>query len=760
MIAMAKFSVNETYISAICGPYPFNSMHRILWFSESENIAVLIRIDKERLGAPLITTYSELDDLIGNKIFLLKSVSLLPQQRLSDEDLNNRYPPKNRRVNKENKKQPEISAPVAYRRKWLPILDEITPNLEIVWRKRKSLHSLISITAEKHDVPENQTYQVLYRFLAAGSARSSVIPNRFLCGAKGSPRIGKGTPLGRKQTETKLKDLPNDNFVLNDDWLRKIRDTYKETIKRGVTAASAYQTFLNLYCSTSCQIIDGVARYEYLPRKKRPSKVQFITNGPASDPKEETWRKQLTDKEYEKNYRGLYGNSEPETFRTGILADVDSTSNDRYLVSVFNCLRGVGTARSLPVVDVNIGYIFGIYVGWNINSEAAKLAVLNAASPKVGFCARYGITINEGEWYSCLHAKYRADRGEFNAESPRESLGNLNRSIEYVMTGRPDYRPIGEQTHRRLHDHDADGSTYGKNRKRGEKNPAKDAHQNIFEYIRELIRLILYHNNYAPADHLLTTEMRQCGVRPTRRAILEWSMAKGYHHQIAYHEDDLVLELCPEVQATVTAQGVYPVVRRNGATGDEVILDELRYLGPFVENNRWLEHARTRGRFRIIIRMNPNDPTRVWYQDADTGLHTLTLATKDPLLGRLCTVNDLISTKTAEISSLTDLKDEADRQKAKIKAINNAERKESKSKKKQQQELAKKANINSSTGADRRKNRQAEVAATGQAPIPIFGSTPILSQPTEPQQSIPSADIEHDSTSDLIEQWLREGSGT
>jgi hypothetical protein len=756
---MAKFILNETYVSTLSGPYPLESIHRVLWFSESENILVMIRIDKKVLSAPHITTCGELTDLIDRKLFQLKHVSLLPQQRLSDKDLTKRYPAKKRKIDTDSNEESEVSAPVAYRNKWLPIIDEITPMLEMVWRRKKSLHSYISIAAEKHDVQENQTYQVLYRFLAAGSARTSVIPNRFLCGAKGTRRIGKGVPLGRKQTETKLKGLPNDNFVLDTDWLQKIQDTHQETIKRGVSASSAFQTFLNLYCSTACQIIDGVTYYEYLPRKKRPSKVQFSTNGPGDDPKEETWRKQLADKEYEKNYRGLYGNADPETFRTGSFADVDSTSNDRYLVSVFNCLVGVGTARSLPVVDVNIGYIFGIYVGWNVNSEAAKLSILNAASSKVEFCARYGIKIEEGEWYSCLHAKYRADRGEFNAKTPRESLGALNRSIEYTMTGRPEFRGRGEQTHSRLHDHDADGSTHGKNRMRGEKDPAKEAHQNIFDYTRELIRLILYHNNYAPADHLLTTEMRQCHVKPTRRAILEWSMEKGYHHQVAYHEDDLVLELCPEVQATVTAQGVYPIVRRNGTTGDEIILDELRYLGHFVEKNRWLERARAKGRFRITIRMNPNDPTKVWYQDPYTGLHTLTLATKDPLLGRVCTVNDLTSTKTAEIGSLCDLKDEADQKKAEMKAINIAERKDSKSKKKKQQELAKKANINSSTGTDRRKNRQAEVAATGQAPIPIFGGSLITPPPADLNQSSQTVDIDEAESSDMIEQWLRAGSG-
>lgn len=752
---MTDISVNKTYISAATTPYPIESIHRVLWFNEDDNIAVLIRIDKKPLLAPHITNYIKLCSWIDERKLLPKTIPPVPQQRLTDEKLTERYPAKNRKADPETNKRPEVSAPVEYRNKWLSVIDDITPHLESVWRKKKSLYSVISIAAKKHSVPENETYQVLYRFLASGCARQSVISDRFLCGGKNDTRVGKGFNLGRLKTATKLNGLPNDNFPLDALWIQNIQDTYRETIKRGVSASSAYQTFLNLYCTISCSFINEKLDVEYLPIDRRPSKVQFIDHGSGDDPAEKIWRKQLVGKEFEKNFKGLYGAAEPETFRTGVSADVDSTSNDRYLVSVFNRLKGVGTAKSLPVVDVSTGYIFGFYVGWRVNSEAAKLAILNAASSKIEFCAKYGIHIKQEEWYSCLHAGFRADKGEFNAEVPRESLGNLNRSIEYVATGHPELRGGGEQAHRRLHDHDANGSTYGKFRARGEKDHAKAADQNIFNYTRELIRRTIWHNNYAPVPHLLTTEMRQMGVKPTRRAILEWSMLNGYHHQIAYHEDDLVLALCPEINAVVTENGVFPIVKRNGDSGDQIILHELRYLGPFLKEYRWLEIARKNERWRIKIRMNPNDPTKVWYQDPDTGLHALTLATKDPLLGRIATVHDLIITRTAEIGPLSIVKDEADIAGAKMKLENSAERRVIAAEKREQQKQAKKANQNSSTGADRRKNQQDEVAATGQAPIPIIDSSPPLPL-VMPQKPPPLTVVDNNNndTSKAIEQWL------
>lgn len=750
---MANILINETYISTTTKPYPIESIHRVLWLSKEDNIAVLIRVDKKPLHRPDVTEYLKLCSWIDGKELLLRPIQSLPQHRLTDEQLANRYPPKNKKANTKSKKMSEASAPVEYRNKWLPIIDDITPHLEFVWRKKKSLLSIISITANKNNVSVNETYQVLYRFLASGCARQSVISDRPLCGGKNETRVGKGFNLGRLRTATKLSGRTNDNFPLDELWIQKIKDTHRETIARGVSASSAYQTFLNLHCTISITYTNETLVVEYLPIDQRPSKNQFKNHGHGDDPTEEIWRKQLVNNEFEKNFKGLYGASEPETFRTGILADVDATSIDRYLVSVFNRLIGVGTARSLPVVDAQIGYIFGHYIGWRLNNEAVKLAALNAASPKVEYCAKYNIQIEPRDWYACLHAEFRADRGEFNSNIARESLGNLNRSIEYVATGHPELRGRGEQTHRLLHDHDANGSTFGKFRTRGEKDPAKDADQNFFDYARELIRLILYHNNSAPVPHLLNTEMRQQGIKPTRRDILEFSMKNGYHHQIAYHEDDLVLALYPEADAVVTENGVYPIVKRNGDSGDQIILHEFRYLGPFLSENRWLEIARKKGRWRVKIQMNPNDPTKIWYQDSDTGLQNLTLATKDPLLGRLATVHDLIITKTAEIGPLSVVKDEADLAAARMKLENNAERKIIAAEKREQRKHAKKTNQNSSTGANRRQNQQDEVAATGQAPIPIIDS-PSPPSPVVEQKAPPLAVMDSDDTSKAIEQWL------
>lgn len=753
------------YLCTGTKPFPINSEHRIVWANKADNFVTLIRTGIKTLKKPNTWPYSTVSEWVKDKkLILIAKETIVPQLKLSDQELAKRYPPRNRKKKAITSEGEVISAPLEYRLRWLPFIEEIVPSLSQVWWKTCSLSSVLEPACRKFDLPLNESYQVLYRFLANKCSKRSVIPLRFYCGNPGEKRAGNGFAFGRRTDKVRKVDGKNTNFKLSPEWLQKISDTYQETIARGVTSGDAYSTFLNLHCIVLAEKIDGKTLITYLSIGSRPSKSQFLRHGPDGDPEQSIWRKQLLAQEFEKNFRPLDGHTAPVTLRTGLSSHVDASSNDRYLVSIFDRAQTIGTARAIPVVDQDIGYIWGFYCGFRINQVAARLALLNAATDKVAMCAHYGITIEQRDWYSHLSAEIVADRGEFNCEAVRESLDELNRSIEYVATGRADLRGRGERTHGLLHDHNANGSTYGKFRTRGERDPALDADQNIYEFTRELIRLVLYHNNFAPVPHLLTTEMRQAGVRPTRRDILEYSMRMRYHHRLSYNEDDLILALAPEYDAVVTRDGVYPIVLRNIDSGDEIILDELRFLGPFVESERWLETVRrTNRRFRIKVRMNPNNPSSVWYQDPDTGLHRLDLATTDPLIRRLATVQDLTLRKTEDTISLKDTANEAQEEKARIQLQNNAERKVialAKSKA-VDNSIGKKGNSSKASG--RRTAMQKEVAAAGQSPVPFLLSPPTtVPAQSETQKSsempdnvIPLHTSPPTDPDDAFEKWIK-----
>lgn len=754
------------YICTGTKPYPINSEHRIIWKSKLDNLVALIRTDTATLHKPKTIPYSTVLDWVRDKkLLLIQKDKVAPQLKLSDQMLEKRYPPKRKKI-PDTPNEELISAPLKFRRRWLPFIKEVEPLLSEVWQKKRTLSSVLEPACKKHDLSLNDSYQVLYRFLANKCSWLSVVPHTFNCGNPNEKRAGKGFSLGRRTEEDRKANKKNSNFKLTPIWLQRISDTYQETITRGVTAGDAYLTFKNLYCIVSVEKINSKTIITYLPKKHCPSESQFTRHGPDGDPEQALWRKQLLAQEYEKNYRPLDGYSDPITLRTGVSGHVDASSNDRYLVSIFDAAQTISPARFIPVVDQDIGYIWGFFCGFRVNKEAARLAILDAATDKISKCARYGIAIEPRDWYSQLSDEYVADKGEFNCEPVRESFNELKLSIEYVATGRADLRGRGERTHGLLHDHNANGSTFGKFRTRGEKDPARSADQNIFQYTRELIRLTLYHNNFALVPHLLTTEMRQARVRPTRRDILEYCMDMGYHHKVSYNEDDLILALAPEFDAVVTGNGVYPIVQRNFDTGDEIIIDELRYHGDFIEAERWLETVRRTGhRFRIKIRMNPNDPSSVWYQDPDTGLHRFDLAVKDPLIERLATLHDLTLQKTEDTISNNEVANEAEDELARIQLKNNADRKLIAKNKREAVKVSKAKKGNSSKGAGRRNATQKEVAAYGQSPVPISPSTPksTVSTQDQKQPSAPSNNVIPFRTStpsdldDAIEKWLNGG---
>ena len=104
---------------------------------------------------------------------------------------------------------------------------------------------------------------------------------------------------------------------------------------------------------------------------------------------------------FNQSHRGLGGDAASIAFGPGAVYQIDSTKGDVYLVSQFDRSKVIGRATLYLVVDVFSGMIAGFYAGLeNPSFLAAALAIENAATDKVGFCADYGIQITAEEWPS------------------------------------------------------------------------------------------------------------------------------------------------------------------------------------------------------------------------------------------------------------------------------------------------------------------------------------------------------------------------
>lgn len=732
---------------------------RVLHVDRAQDRVIIIPIDQSKPHRFIERDAGEILSFLEAKeetLKLLEHGDLDPRANLSDEELARRYPAA---------KVGETSFPLKYRKKWRPVMERLKELIGQVWTGTVSMHQALKQACSGTDIPVQAAYGPAYAFLASGEDLDAVLPRTSDLGKKGVPRAGDGKSRGRPKLPD--ADQPNvpvkKNFGLTKFHIEQMQEFHRILVGAGVSVGDAHKRFLQTHFRKGWKKQNGVDLPVLMEDGQRPSLNQFRIHGPGDNPDEAAWRKHLSGFEFESNFRALDGNDTPQTFQTGVLAEEDASSGDTYLVSIFSRLRTVGPCRVIPIVDNAVGYITGLHVGWSVNSDAVQLALLSSMSSMVDLCRRFGFEIDEDDWIEIQHLVYRIDRGEANCKDIRELLEKLESGCEIVQTGRAELKGTVEGTHSALHHHDHDGSTKGRMRKRGEVDPASQAILNIYEFTRDVIRAVLYHNNKQLVPHLLTTEMKRDGVRATRKEIMLWARRKGYERSVLVHPDKRITHLCLQMDAVVRRDGVYPILRRHHDQGDEIILKKLRYLGTFVSDKRWLELVRRRGKsFRIRVYYNPIDVRKIWYQDPDAGLQALTLASKDPLLAQYGTFEDCLQDQANETPGNRDLKHEETQARSDMLAEKDAAQATARREKKKEAALQKPQGGGSNRSAQgRRENRKDELNATGPSPAPLGPEywDEIPQKPDEDlaTRKVPDNIVPIRPTHDPIDAWLNEG---
>ncbi len=135
------------------------------------------------------------------------------------------------------------------------------------------------------------------------------------------------------------------------------------------------------------------------PIEQMPTLRQFrYWYGKTYDDRE-TLVKRKGKSKFELNHRAVLGKSDYGIMGPGAKYQIDATVGDVYLVSRFNRADIIGRPVIYFIVDVFSRMIVGMYVGLEGPSWAGSMMALsNAMSDKVKYCAEYGKTITEDEW--------------------------------------------------------------------------------------------------------------------------------------------------------------------------------------------------------------------------------------------------------------------------------------------------------------------------------------------------------------------------
>ncbi|ABD68911.1 hypothetical protein Rfer_1175 [Rhodoferax ferrireducens T118] len=551
-------------------------------------------------------------------------------------------------------------------------------------------------------------YCALHKYLTGLGNKNALLPAYGNCGGAGKQKFFT-TPPGKISGE-----IING---FNSDKLARIRMGlgWKKHKKEGVSVRVAYDRFLNEFYASQVCWKDSMMKVILLPPDQYPSEYQFAEWGPRYEGNMSA--KSVNDGEtsHRKKVALRSGQSRTSVISAGLLGQIDTTPCDQNLVSESSRLKILRTPYKAELADSFLGYIYGIHVGFEHPCTTTNLlAILNGASSKVEFCARYGINIREHEWISLTPRRILGDNGEMKSETGLISIEEMEASIEFCESYFGERKAVLESSNHRGHvhnDHLIPGSNKGRQTKRGEKPPGLDACFTFQEYMPLLIQSILYRNNEEIIPYPLI-EMRKDGVRPVRIEMMKWCIEKGYVASTPTDIDALRVRCLPRLKAVLHADGVHLF---DPTSAYECLIPSLRYSSQWLHQSGALERAHTRRR-RLEVHVNPSNLQEIWL-NLD-GLRPLQIQTRDPYMAQVTLYDWLSISSDDKVKNLLSRQEHREYHVGRIATIDHVAKKARKEKKQEFDALDKKPS-KASQLKGKRQNTHAEMLAQGLFPKPM-----------------------------------------
>jgi putative transposase len=630
---------------------PLLGVHRVLWVNKDKNLIILICIPLGIKEAPITYFPAPFNNNLATVVrsidegdLVITAYTPFPLAACSDEEIRQRYPMRKGVVKKRVRKD---SAPLQTRDELYeliaPLRQEIANDPASVFETNR-IAVWIQQRATELGVPVGRIRNAIHKFLAMSLGKNGLLPFLDECGCVGKPRKQVNGKLGRKTWEAKLGLICEPGIPLTQKDKDHIAWGWNRFLREGHSVRDAYLITMAAFWANGQTMYQGREVPALKSLSERPTLAQFRYWGPRGYGAKSAWETLLKPGEWEKKYRGLYGTARDGVKAVGQIASGDSTSNDVHLVSTASYLKSIGTATVMRFHDVFSDCVVGVALSLDAPSALlAQLAIYNAASDKVEFCRRYGVIITPEKFPSAFYRLYHYDNGELRSQSSIMLLKDFDSNAEFVQAGRAELKPVPEAGHRRFHkmlDHKIAGTTRGRRKERGEAASAISACWTYWQYMRELLLAIIYHNTEADASHLLTVEMRRDGVAPNRAAIHQWAIQKSYVASLPVDINHLRIRLLPKIQAVVRPNGIF--LLRPDRDNKRELVRGARFVGPRAVQLLWFEKARRTGPFDITVYHDPYDLEKIWFVDG-AGTHDLINVVKDSVLIREGTLPDVVS---------------------------------------------------------------------------------------------------------------------
>lgn len=507
------------------------------------------------------------------------------------------------------------------------------------------LRHWVEATSVEQQCSKTWLYHNVHLYWAGGNEKNALLPSFPNCGAKGKTRF-QTRKLGRPNAATLSGEADAEGFVMNCDAIEKIQFGWHSYLF-GRSIREAYLETCAVFWRAGFKKDDeGIDQPILLPALERPSERQFAYWGPKGDPSLQASRVLMGEAKWNQTHRALPGTAAQDIVKIGQRGWMDSSPCDVHLCSVASRLVSVGSATCLYIIDARSEMIAGFYVGFEAPSaRTALLAAAHAAMPKGAWCKRYGFDNVSSDAIPAIRFDgILTDNGEFrNALAISVHTRAWEGKIEFARSRDGAAKGTIESDHHTRHallDHRLAGTTHGRRTEPGEKDPATQAALTCYEYVRQFIRLVLYHNTKQRVPHLVSSEMRdELDVNATRIDVYRWLVRHGYSNGAPPAQDLIRARMLPQWSAVITERGLF--IERPDRGKKRELIERCRFVSKYLLQSGLMAQAR-KGPISTSVTLDPNDPSVAWLATED-GLQPLENVHPDFRLLAQATVQDLLS---------------------------------------------------------------------------------------------------------------------
>lgn len=558
-----------------------HKIFRILWL-ENNNVIYVIEVENDTL--PIKIQYDELQKKINDdEVRIIKdiwNIHSLPEDLISDKD-------KRFRDNI-----------------WDYIKELVEKEPDIYDKKKRGM--LMEKVMLKYHITKMTLYKQLKKYWKQGKTKNVFLPNYKNCGAKGTKRHSANGKIGRpsKYGSGSSKNVDDNMKNIFENAIKKYYHNRKE-----YPLSTVYELMLKEYFTTPVKQDDGNVKYELFDESEIPTLRQFRYWYSKTYSMAEKISSRKGQKQYDLNHRAVLGKSDTGIYGPGAQYQIDATVADIYLVSQFNRANIIGRPVIYFVIDTFSRMIAGMYVGLEGPSwMGAMMALANAASDKVTYCAEYDIDIKDDEW-PCKHIPNTilADRGEMESKSVETLINTLNIRVDNAPAYRADMKGIVEQLFHTVNTKTTmflPGHVKPDMSQRGGKDYRLDAKLDIRQFTKVIIHCVLNHNK----DHYLEgydrkERMIADDVKPIPLELWNWGIANCSGLLRTVPEETIKLSLMPIDKARVTEKGIK--------------YKNLYYISDRSIAEGWFEKARAKGSYRVDISYDPRDMSNIYVRNLD-----------------------------------------------------------------------------------------------------------------------------------------------